>query len=842
MVTLAGVSEETVVELKKLYDYVIPVEPIYSRTPSNLQLMRRLDLNAALTKIHLWKQTQFRKVVYVDADMVAVRVPDELFDIEANFAASPDIGWPDCFNSGLMLATPDKKTYGELLELADQGATFDGADQGLLNQYFGNWHRLSFVYNCTVGNNMAYQYAPAFNHYGKDVSMAHFIGAQKPWDKGNVPGLTGSPDPYDRLSSLWWSVYNKHHGPYSAKNGQQVGLAGGQQYLESVKGAGIGGEGGGALSNAEIEAILKSNGGAPASSLTQAYHYQHEAKDHQSSSSSTVIQFRSGVPDSSRTQAPSDRDPKFVPIRSIDQPSRYHENFIPEGTAEEPVSPTPQTSSRHNIIEEGNPPPYDSDSEPPTHHQQYATEGNIGEYVLTNEGPVPQAQYFQTGAGSYHVFQQGKTASPQPEIAAEAGTFSAPRQNWDPTKTAPPQHGAPEADQLHVQTYLNEWDRPDGSSGLFVAPAIAPPPLHHLWYDIPQASPEPQEAPPSKLLFPWEAKPRQVARVFSAPTVSEPGTSNKEDNSSTREDPQSPVVGPVGFPPSRTQAASLKPVFPWEEKPRTVTRVFANDDSPQIQPEVQSEDTGYDENYGDDLPRSMVGSDEGESWKRFTSRENKWDTDPAIRDYVLGLRRRKSLAPDDVPIVPGALDEIPPVTPAPIRRTAPAWVADEGGEEEEEISEWDPERKLEELRRLPPSFVAEFVAKNMKSAGMQTDYGDLSGVRRMLPETPYPSSPAYSDSLTQTDLPSLADRSIQCQDGKPTDVGGVEVFDDEEISVTPKLSTSGLDSKYMTDTFSFEQVETSLKALASIPLEHGARTLTRGRSIDSALGSVISEE
>jgi len=487
--------------------------------------------------------------------------------------------------------------------------------------------------------------------------------------------------------------------------------------------------------------------------------------------------------------------------------------------------------------------------------------------VLTKAGPVPQAQYFQTGAGSYHVHQHGKPHSPQQKPDSGTPTFSAPQQNWDPTKTAPPQHGAPEADKLHVQTYLNEWDRPNGSSGLFVAPAIAPPPLHHLWYDIPQTSPEPQEAPPSKLLFPWETKPRQVARVFTASTISEPGVSNKDDSSSTRDDPQSPVVGPIGFAPARSQEAPLKPVFPWEEKPRTVTRVFASD-SPQIQPELQPEDTSQDESYGDDLPRSMIGSDEGESWKRFTSRENKWDTDPAIRDYVLGLRRRKSQAPSDVPVIPGALDEIPPVTPAPIRRAAPAWVADEGGEEEDEepglvcvsyylqasmhitnSSSQDPEKRLEELRRVPPSFV---VARNMKSAGMQTEYGDLGGDRRMLPETPYPSSPAhsaaYSDTETQTDLPSLADRSVQCpHDGNPTRMdeglnGRVEVFDDEEVSITPKLSTASLAAKYMSDTFSFEHVDASLRVIGGIPLEHGVRTLTRGRSIDSALGSVISEE
>jgi glycogenin glucosyltransferase len=89
----------SVVYSQKLYDYVIPVDPIYSSTSANLHLMRRLDLHAALTKINLWKLTQFRKVVYVDADMVALRVPDELFDVDADFAAAPDAGWPDCFNS-----------------------------------------------------------------------------------------------------------------------------------------------------------------------------------------------------------------------------------------------------------------------------------------------------------------------------------------------------------------------------------------------------------------------------------------------------------------------------------------------------------------------------------------------------------------------------------------------------------------------------------------------------------------------------------------------------------------------------------------------------------------------
>ncbi|KAL0632041.1 glycogenin glucosyltransferase, partial [Maublancomyces gigas] len=99
MVTLSSVKPATVTELKRLYDYVIPVDPIFNKTPANLDLMDRMDLNAAFTKINVWKQTQFRMIVFVDADVVALRAPDELFDIETEFAAAPDIGWPDCFNS-----------------------------------------------------------------------------------------------------------------------------------------------------------------------------------------------------------------------------------------------------------------------------------------------------------------------------------------------------------------------------------------------------------------------------------------------------------------------------------------------------------------------------------------------------------------------------------------------------------------------------------------------------------------------------------------------------------------------------------------------------------------------
>jgi len=199
-------SADTITQLKTLYDYLIPVERIRSPNTANLYLMGRPDLSFAFTKIALWRQTQFRKIVYLDADVVALRALDELFDIEAPFAAAPDIGWPDAFNSGVMVLNPDMGEYWALQTMAATGDSFDGADQGLLNQYFEHrpWQRLKFTYNCTP--NAEYQWEPAYRHYKRDISAVHFIGKNKPWSGPR----SGGPGVYGELLGRWWQVHDRH--------------------------------------------------------------------------------------------------------------------------------------------------------------------------------------------------------------------------------------------------------------------------------------------------------------------------------------------------------------------------------------------------------------------------------------------------------------------------------------------------------------------------------------------------------------------------------------------------------------------------------------------------------
>lgn len=194
--------------MQAVYDHVIPVPRIRNARPANLYLMNRPDLHSAFTKVNLWRQTQFSKIVYIDADVVAYRAPDELFDIAAPFSAAPDIGWPDLFNTGVMVLSPNMGDYYALMAMAERGISFDGADQGLLNMHFKNtYNRISFTYNVTPSAH--YQYVPAYRHFQSSINMVHFIGPDKPWFQGRQASKGDSP--FEDMTGRWWAVYDRHY-------------------------------------------------------------------------------------------------------------------------------------------------------------------------------------------------------------------------------------------------------------------------------------------------------------------------------------------------------------------------------------------------------------------------------------------------------------------------------------------------------------------------------------------------------------------------------------------------------------------------------------------------------
>ena len=101
------------------------IEELDSGDVEHLALLSRPELGVTFSKINAWRLVQYSKCVFLDADTLILQNVDELFERE-EFSAAPDIGWPDCFNSGVFVFEPSLQTFYNLMELSRQTGSFDG--------------------------------------------------------------------------------------------------------------------------------------------------------------------------------------------------------------------------------------------------------------------------------------------------------------------------------------------------------------------------------------------------------------------------------------------------------------------------------------------------------------------------------------------------------------------------------------------------------------------------------------------------------------------------------------------------------------------------------------------
>ncbi|XAR53579.1 Glucuronosyltransferase [Bertholletia excelsa] len=189
------------------------------------------------TKLKIFNMTEYKKVVYLDADTIVVKSIEDLFKC-GKFCAN--LKHSERLNSGVMVLEPSQAVFNDMMSKVKTLPSYTGGDQGFLNSYyegFANAHvfkpdvpkevvesrpvpemeRLSTLYNADVG---LYMLANKWMVEEEELCVIHYtLGPLKPWDwwtswllkpvdvwqnvreqlEESLPGTGGGRNPNDEL-------------------------------------------------------------------------------------------------------------------------------------------------------------------------------------------------------------------------------------------------------------------------------------------------------------------------------------------------------------------------------------------------------------------------------------------------------------------------------------------------------------------------------------------------------------------------------------------------------------------------------------------------------------------
>ncbi|KAK2640456.1 hypothetical protein Ddye_028251 [Dipteronia dyeriana] len=91
------------------------------------------------SKLRIWQLIKYDKVIFIDADLLILKNIDHLFVLPELSAAANDL---TLFNSGLMVVEPSLCKFEDMMLKSFKIGSYNGGDQGFLNEIFTWWHRL----------------------------------------------------------------------------------------------------------------------------------------------------------------------------------------------------------------------------------------------------------------------------------------------------------------------------------------------------------------------------------------------------------------------------------------------------------------------------------------------------------------------------------------------------------------------------------------------------------------------------------------------------------------------------------------------------------------------------
>ncbi|XP_048130548.1 putative UDP-glucuronate:xylan alpha-glucuronosyltransferase 3 isoform X2 [Rhodamnia argentea] len=167
------------------------------------------------SKFRLWQLTDYDKIIFIDADLLILRNIDFLFEMPEISATGNNA---TLFNSGVMVVEPSNCTFQLLMDHINEIESYNGGDQGYLNEIFTWWHRIpkhmNFLKHFWEGDEVEKKEMKT-RLFGADppiLYVLHYLG-NKPWLCFRDYDCNWNVDILQEFASdvahrTWWKVHD----------------------------------------------------------------------------------------------------------------------------------------------------------------------------------------------------------------------------------------------------------------------------------------------------------------------------------------------------------------------------------------------------------------------------------------------------------------------------------------------------------------------------------------------------------------------------------------------------------------------------------------------------------
>ncbi|KAL1337525.1 hypothetical protein HN51_032223 [Arachis hypogaea] len=167
------------------------------------------------SKFRLWQLTDYDKIIFIDADLLILRNIDFLFGMPEITATGNNA---TLFNSGVMLVEPSNCTFQLLMDHINEIESYNGGDQGYLNEIFTWWHRIprhmNFLKHFWIGDEEEKKKMKTllFGAEPPILYVLHYLGL-KPWLCFRDYDCNWNFDIFHEFASdvahaKWWKVHD----------------------------------------------------------------------------------------------------------------------------------------------------------------------------------------------------------------------------------------------------------------------------------------------------------------------------------------------------------------------------------------------------------------------------------------------------------------------------------------------------------------------------------------------------------------------------------------------------------------------------------------------------------